>query len=408
MRNIPELVAPAGDWPGLTSALANGCDSVYFGIKGLSMRHHAGNFDLLELPKLMREIHSQGRKGYLALNIVVFDRELERVGRILDKAAESGVDAVICWDMAVLSMARERGLPVHLSTQASVSNSEALKWYAEAGVSRVVLARECTLDDIHTISRAVKERNIGCGVEVFVHGAMCVSVSGRCFLSEYTFDQSANRGACVQPCRRKYRISELEGDAEYVLGEDYVLSPKDLCTIDFIELILESGAQALKIEGRMRSPEYAAVVIRVYREAIDAWQTGELDDKFKQELMIRLGTVYNRGFSSGFFHGQPQNWRSEKLEHTYEKIFVAEVCKYYNAISVAEVLVRAQGISAGDELLFLGKRTPAQWVREFEMQQHGAVVERVEAGQRVGIKVPFTVRPGDKVFVWRDKNIQKG
>jgi len=402
-KNIPELLAPAGDWSGLVTAVDAGADAVYFGVKGMTMRHFAGNFELSELPKVMAYLHERGKKGYLALNTIVYDRELDGVRGMLRQAAEAKVDAVIAWDFAVLSLAKEAGLAVHLSTQASCANSKAATAFALLGVSRIVLARECSLEDVAEIRAALDRAGSPVELEVFIHGAMCVSMSGRCFLSELTFDKSANRGACIQPCRREYRIIDTDGEAEYEIGRDFVLSPKDLCTMGFVDAVIETGVSCLKIEGRMRSPEYARVTVASYRRALDAYAQGVLDDALKNELTGELQKVYNRGFSDGFYRGEPQAWRSRCLEHTFEKYMIGTVKKFFAKIAVAEVDVTAYGIGEGESLLFMGPRTPAFRANAYSMQVDGADVKSVSKGIKVGIKVPAAVRPGDKVFVWRKK-----
>jgi len=316
----PELVSPAGDWTSLLTAVENGADSVYFGIQGLNMRNLAGNFQVSELKKIMHYLHRHHKKGYLALNVIVYDQDIRQVERILKAAKAAQVDAVILWDMAVMSLAKKIGLRVHLSTQASVANSAALKFYHSLSVRRVVLARECTLADIRQITRTLKRGRIKCEIETFVHGAMCVSISGRCFLSQEAFGKSANRGECHQPCRREYLIREADGDNEYLLGQDYVLSPKDLCAIELVDDLIRAGVRSFKIEGRMRSPEYIKVVTRAYRRAIDAFANGKLTDQLKQEFKAELASVYNRGFSTGFFFGTPAPEVSRKLEHTIKTV----------------------------------------------------------------------------------------
>ena len=273
---VVELVSPAGDWSSLAGAIEAGCDSVYFGVKGLSMRNLATNFDILEIKKLMSTLHKHGKKGYLALNVIIYNKEINKIKKILKEAKVARVDAIILWDMAVFSIAKELGLKIHLSTQASISNFLALKNYCQQGTKRVVLARENSLSDIKAIASKIKKEKLTCQIETFIHGAMCLSVSGRCFLSEYSFSKSANRGECIQPCRREYIIYDTQGDCQYLAGKDYLLSPKDLCTIDFIDKLIEAGIDAFKIEGRIRSPEYVRVVTSAYRRAIDAYFSGKL------------------------------------------------------------------------------------------------------------------------------------
>ena len=329
-KKKPELVAPSGDWNSLSSAVEAGADAVYFGIKSLNMRHSASNFDVLEVKKVMDFLKSKGKRGYLTLNVIIYENEIEKVRKVLEVASSSGVDAVILWDMAVLSIAKEVGLKVHLSTQASVSNFTAFKHYASLGVERIVLARECSLEDIRNISRRAREENLNCKIETFVHGAMCVSVSGRCFLSQHTFGKSANRGQCIQPCRREYAITDTEGECQYLLGEDYIMSAKDLCTMEFIDDLLGAGIDAFKIEGRMRPSEYTGIVTASYRKAIDAYFKGELDESLKKELFGALTRVFNRGFTRGFFFGSPDDTggvTKRGYEKTYMFYFVSSIVK---------------------------------------------------------------------------------
>jgi len=303
----------------------------------------------------------------------------------------------------VLSLAKKLALKVHLSTQASVSNFKSLEWFAKQGVSRIVLARECTLEQIKKIINQIRKKSIKCEIETFIHGAMCVSLSGRCFLSQYSFKKSANRGECIQPCRREYLIKDKQEGEEYLLGEDYVLSPKDLCTIDFIDDLIESGISSFKIEGRIRSSEYVKIVTESYRQAIDAFFAGKLNKPLKEKLKAKLGSVYNRGFSSGFYFGQSKDAVSRRLEQTCEKIYLGEVKKFFKKISVAEIELQNAGLEKGEELLFSGKSTPAQFCVAKELQVDRQFVDFAKKGSFVGVKLPFYVKPNDKVFIWRKK-----
>ncbi len=398
---IPELVCPAGDWASLTAVMEAGADSVYFGVQGLNMRYYARNFDPLELKKVMTVLHENHIKGYLVVNSMVMTPDLPKVERVLALAKEAGVDAVILWDMAVLAAVRDLGLNIHLSTQAGVANFKALKEYARYGVKRIVLARECTLEDIREIARRRDEEKIPCELECFIHGAMCVSVSGRCFLSYFSHGESANMGRCVQPCRREYLIKDLAGDCEYILGQDYILSPRDLCAIGFLDELLAAGIDAFKIEGRIRAAEYFRVVTSCYREGIDAYKRGTFNGGLKQDLRTRLQEVYNRGFSTGFYFGRPQDEVSRGLEHTRKKIFVGEVRRYYKRIGVAEITVMQDVIRVGDPLLFIGRSTPALSAPVEEMQLDHRPLDQALKGQTVGVKLPFPVKPQDKVFLWK-------
>ncbi len=396
----PELVAPAGDWSSLHSAVEAGADAVYFGIKKMNMRQKACNFDILEIEKIMKFLHEKGKKGYLTLNVFVHDKEISKIKTILRKAKDVHVDAVILWDMAVLSIVRDMGLNVHLSTQAGVSNFLAVKSYALMGVKRIVLARECTLSDITDIISRIHKEKIDCSIETFIHGAMCVSISGRCFLSHESFAKSANKGECLQPCRREYRITDVDEECEYVLGEDYILSAKDLCSILFIDTLISSGIDAFKIEGRMRAPEYVSIVTGAYRHAIDAFIKNKLTKKLKNELLCKLERVYNRGFDDGFYSGSPfMQGGVPKAGH--DKVYIGDVKKYFRKIGVAEILIRTKILKAGDNILVIGKRIPASFHIITEMEINHKTVDKAIKGNRVGVKLPFRVYPGDKVFLFQ-------
>ncbi len=399
----PELLAPAGDWASLHAALKAGADSVYFGIKGINMRHLASNFDTLEIPRVMQVLKKQNCRGYLTLNTIILNKDLPKVKKILKTAKAAEVDAVILWDMSVLSLAKEMDIPFHISTQVSVSNINAFKTYAALGAKRIVLARECTLKDIANIIQEKNKKNIDCEVETFIHGAMCVSISGRCFLSQYSFNKSANQGKCFQPCRRKFHIKDIDGESEYIVGEDYILSPRDLCTIDFLDELIKTGIDSFKIEGRIRSPEYIRVVTATYKEAINCFFKNQLGARKKKLFKDQLNTVYNRGFSSGFYFGKPNEPVSQGIGHVYEKIYIGHVTRFFKKINVAEIRLRAGDLNKGDQVLFIGKSTPAEVVIADELQCEHQYVDHVPKGESVGIKLPFTVKSKDKVFLWRMK-----
>ncbi len=402
-RVKPELVCPAGDWSSLKTAVDAGADSVYFGLKGINMRANAGNFEISELKKVMDYLHERGCKGFLALNVIVMNSELPKVRCILEAAVAAGVDAVILWDMGVQRIASELGLNIHISTQASISNSSALAYYAGIGARRAVLARECTMAQIGEIVKDIDREKIPAEIEVFVHGAMCVSVSGRCFLSLESFGKSANRGECLQPCRREFNIKDIDDESEYIVGKDYLLSPKDLCTIGFIDQLLDTGVHSLKIEGRMRSKEYIRVVVGSYRQAIDAWYEGTLTEDLRNYLAEEVDKVYSRGFSTGFYFGQPVDWISRKLEQKYEKLYLGEIRKYYRKIQVAEVVIRSNEVKPGDKLFVAGKNSAGRFTVAEEIQQEHKFIDKAVKGEVVAIKIPFLVRPKDQVFLWREK-----
>jgi len=280
-----------------------------------------------------------------------------------------------------------------------------VKFYSSLGVKRIVLARECNFEAIKDIIKSIRKEKINCEIETFVHGAMCVSLSGRCFLSSYAFSKSANRGKCIQPCRRKYLLTDLEEKGnKYILGKDYILSPKDLCTIDFIDKLVEIGVDSFKIEGRMRNPEYVKEVTSVYRTAIDAFFEDDLSAGLKQGLKRRLSSVYNKGFTSGFFWGTPSDTGAGPVNGKHEKIFLGEVVNFYNKNKVAAIHIRNQGVKIGDKIAIYGKSTPLSIAEVKEMQIAGKPVAFTEKGKQVGIKLPFKARRNDKVFFYKQKD----
>jgi putative protease len=403
-KNIkPQLLAPAGNMSSLLSAIGAGADAVYFGIKNLNMRHEASNFDILEIKKVMKLLHENNLKGYLALNVLVYDEELLKVKKIITESKKAKVDGIICWDMAVINLAKEAGLDINISTQASISNFEAVKFYNLLGAKKIILARECSLKTIKEIIKKIKKHKLNCEIETFIHGAMCVSISGRCFLSESAFGKSANRGKCLQPCRREYLIIDKDKEAEYIVGEDYILSAKDLCSIDFIEKLIEAGIKSFKIEGRMRQPEYVKEVTAVYREAIDSYFNKKLNLKLKKSLKNRLEGVYHRSYSKGFYFKKPSSGRG-LVERAYDKIYLGEVRKYFNKIKVAEVIIRAGTLKTGDKILVSGPKTPATFLEISTIEINHKRVKEAQRGQIVGLKVASRLRPEDKVFIWKKKH----
>ena len=405
-----ELLAPAGDAAALSAALKAGADAVYFGIDAFNMRQRARNFALADLPRIRTMTRDAGARAYLAMNTIVFEEEIGALETVLDAASAAGIDAVIAWDPAVIRGARRRELEVHLSTQASVSNSAGIiEAYERHGIRRFVLARECGLDRIDAIRRALTEqlgpRADRIELEAFVHGAMCVSESGRCFLSEFSTGDSGNRGACLQPCRRRYRIIDVEGEYEFEMGEDYILSPRDLCTLPFLEKILDSGIRVLKIEGRMRNPEYVSTVVGVYREALDFWIEGDPGDTaaweaLKEAGLLRLRSVYNRGFSSGFYMGRPiGDWtEAPDSQATRRKETVGIVVNYFRRIGVAEIKVQSAGFSLGDELMIQGPTTGSLAFTVNSMEIDQQPVRRAERVESVTVEVPGRVRRNDAVY----------
>lgn len=405
-------MSPAGDFVCLDAALKNGADAVYFGIKGSNMRAGARNFALSELPAAAQKCREYGAKAYLTLNNIYFDSDFPSLDTNIKAAKDAGIDAVIAWDFAAIERALNSGLEVFLSTQASVANSDSVcAYFKRFGIRRFVLARECSLEAIASIKAEVAEKlgkDDAIEIEVFAHGAMCVSISGRCFMSEYTSGKSANRGECQQPCRRKYRVSEVkEGGAEFELDGGYVMSPKDLCTLPFIEKIFEAGADSLKIEGRNRNAQYVASTARAYRKARDFWlenrgspDFAERFSRLKSELVADLEKNFNRGFSDGFYMGKPVgDWTSEGNRATVKKLIVGRVRNYLPRIGVAEIIVDDHPVKLGDTLCVEGNSTGYE---EFELESaqiNGLPVEKIKKGQIAAIKVPSKMRANDRLYL---------
>jgi len=404
-RKKPTLLAPVQDFTSLKAAIDNGADAVYFGIQGFNMRAGAKNFKALDLPEITNLARKRKVKTFLAINTIIYEEELEKAEKILRKAKESGIDAIICWDTAILKLAKKLKFDIHLSTQASVSNSVAARFYKKAGVSRIILARECTLEQIKEIKKKSEME-----IEIFIHGAMCVSLSGRCFLSQFLHGKSANRGECLQPCRRKYLLKRMDdGDGkseELELGESYVMSPKDLCTIDFFEKLMEADIDCFKIEGRNRSPEYVANVTKSYRTLIDfIWKNSKNKtdlEKLKKELKGEVAKVYNRKFGSGFLFGKPvEEWsNSYGSQATERKIHVGTVSHYYTEIGVAEILIQAnKSIRTGDTLFFQGPKTGSLKQKITSLEKDHKKIKKASQGDKVALKVLSLVRKNDKIYV---------
>ncbi len=412
MMKKPELMAPAGDMISLRAALNAGADAVYFGVVSMNMRASARNFAVEDMAVIASLCHAGGAKAYLALNTIVFDRELELAETLVAVAAAAGVDAIICWDFAIVELAMRHRLAVFVSTQMSVANSGALLFLnRQFGIRRFVLARECTLDEIVQIRRQLTARlgseaeNIE--LEVFAHGAMCVSVSGRCFMSQFGFDASANRGECRQPCRREYLIKDVREGKEFLLGQDYVMSPKDLCSLPFLDQIIAAGVDSLKIEGRGRSPEYVSVVTACYRQFIDFYHDHchELDfavrlADLKKQLMTRLDSVFHRGFSDGFFFGrQISQWTGGNgSKATHRKVHVGVVTNFFRKVMVAEIRVEGAGFACGDELMFQGSATGVVSIRVESIEEAFQPVPCAKKDSLVGVKLASLVRENDQVY----------
>lgn len=390
----PELLAPVQDFTHLTCAIDNGCDAVYFGLNALNMRHAARNFTIEDLPAIARQCAEKGIKKYMTVNVTLFDRDREIAERLLNAAA-GHVDAVICCDPGIIQLCKSRRIAFHVSTQASISNSLSAEFYRSLGAERIVLARECTLEEIREI-----RKHVDIELETFVHGAMCVSYSGRCFLSQFTSGKSGNRGACLQNCRRRYRIiDETDAENEFELGAGFVMSAKDLCTLPILEKLIEAGIHSFKIEGRNRNPQYVAETVACYRQAIDSYFAGTLDQTLKDTLVSRLKNVYNRQFSKGFYLGRPiaEFSRVDGSVAKLQKRFVGVVRNYFAKIGVAEMLVQDSLFSDGDLLAVEGPTTGLVQFHVEAPRQKEQPVRTVERGL-VTVKTPARVRTNDRVF----------
>lgn len=393
----PELMAPAGDWTMLRAAVNNGADAVYFGLDKLNMRAKAANFSVDGLPEIVSFCNEHRVKTYLTLNTIVFEEELSDLEEIIMAAKQNGVDRIICSDLAVADLCFKNQLPFCISTQSSISNSLAADVYKRMGAVRIVLARECSLEEIKKI-RAKTDLEI----EAFVHGAMCIAVSGRCFMSHHLFGKSANRGECIQPCRREYEVFDPAIDKSLIVGEDYIMSPKDLCTIEFIDQLIESGIDSFKIEGRKRAPEYVAKAVYIYRQAIDLYFEGNLTEEKKKDLLTELKKVYNRGFSSGFYFGIPSSEEYSGVEGskaTTRKSYIGKVLNYYKDIEVAHILIESGQIKIGDEILIMGETTGVIEIKLEKLTVNDKEDSIASRGEEVTLKVPSLVRRNDKLYL---------
>lgn len=405
-RSDIEIMAPAGSYESLLAAIEAGADSVYFGVGALNMRAaSAANFTLDDLDQIVKIAHEARVKAYLTVNTIIYDNEIEQMHAVVDRAAAAKVDAIIAADQSVILYARSRGVEIHLSTQLNISNSEALEFYAQwADVA--VLARELSLDQVASIHRAIDERNI-CGplgekirIEMFAHGALCMAVSGKCYLSLHETGCSANRGACRQICRRSYTLTDRETGAQLDTEGQWILSPKDLCTIDFLDKFINAGVRVLKIEGRARGGEYVKRVVECYDRALRMIEAGEYTAEAASKLREQLAEVFNRGFWGGYYLGKPAAEHSERYgsSATRRKVFVGKVTNFFKRISVAEILVEASPLERGSTVFFLGEKTGV--VEQHDVVPYVAEREADVAVQGVfcSVKTEREVRRGDKMY----------
>ena len=401
-----EIMAPVGSRESLAAAINAGADSVYFGIGQLNMRSHSANhFTIDDLREIASICSEHGIRTYLTVNTIIYGEDIDTMHQIVDAAAEAGISAVIASDVAVMTYCRQRGVEVHLSTQLNISNIEALKFYAQFA-DVVVLARELNMEQVAEIYRQIEQQHV-CGpsgqlvrIEMFCHGALCMAVSGKCYMSLHDANRSANRGQCVQICRRSYTVTDNETGNQLEIDNKYIMSPKDLKTIRFMDRMMEAGVRVFKIEGRARGPEYVHTVVSCYKEAVSSVINGTFTEERKDEWDQRLATVFNRGFWDGYYQGQRLGeWnRHYGSNATERKVLVGKVIKYFSKLGVAEVAVEASEFGLGDKLLITGNATGALWLTADEIRYDLKPVERALQRQRVSIPVPEKVRPNDKLF----------
>lgn len=402
-----EIMAPVGSYESLMAAIQAGANSVYFGIDKLNMRSRsASNFSTEDLRKIVKICQENNVKSYLTVNTVIYNDDIELMHEIVDTAKEVNVSAIIAADVAVMLYAFEKGVEVHLSTQLNIANVEALKFYARYA-DVVVLARECNMDQVAQIWKAIQEEKI-CGpngelikIEMFCHGALCMAVSGKCYLSLHELNASANRGACYQVCRHGYRLIDDEREIEIKVDNQYLMSPKDLKTIHFLNKMIDAGVRVFKIEGRARGPEYVKTVVGCYNEAIHSYMQGDFSEEKINDWDERLKTVFNRGFWNGYYLGQRLGeWSSTYgSEATKRKVYVGKGMKYYSKLGVAEFLVETKyGVKIGDDLIITGPTTGVIELKAEEIQVDCKPAEKCERGELFSIKVSEKIRPSDKLY----------
>lgn len=406
-----EIMAPVGSYESLTAAIQGGAGSIYFGVEGLNMRaRSSNNFTLDDLREIARICRENGMKSYLTVNTVIYDNDIELMQRIIDAARDAGISAIIASDIAAMTYARSIGVEVHLSTQLNITNVEALKFYARYA-DVVVLARELNLDQVTHIHREIERQHITgpagkpVRIEMFAHGALCMAVSGKCYLSLHEMNASANRGACMQVCRRGYTVRDKESDIELDIDNQYILSPKDLKTIHFINRMMEAGVRVFKIEGRARGPEYVRTVVECYDEAIRTYIAGEWDESCRTKWDAKLAAVFNRGFWEGYYLGAPvadiTNGYGTKA--TEKKFYVGKCVNFFVKPSIAEFVLEAGGFKKGEKLLITGPTTGAVYAEPTEIFADEKPADTFEKKDDITFKVPERVRPGDKLYVIRTR-----
>ena len=408
-------MAPAGSYESLMAAIQGGADSVYFGVEQLNMRAaSSNNFTIEDLRKIASICKENRIKSYLTVNVVVYDHEIEQMHKIIDAAVENGITAIIASDLSVINYASLAGIEIHLSTQLNITNIEALKFYAR-WADVVVLARELNLDQVGYIFRSIREQNITgpkgdlIKIEMFVHGALCMAISGKCYLSLHENNKSANRGECYQTCRKSYLATNMETGYEIEIDNEYIMSPKDLCTIGFLDKLVNSGVRVLKIEGRARSAEYVREVSACYNEALVAIECGTFSKEKTDIWRARLSTVFNRGFWDGYYLGQTMGeWNTNYgSSATKRKIYIGKITNYFTRLNVAEIKLENGDLDKGDTILITGPTTGVFEYQVDEIRVDLMVAEKALKGELCSIKTPEYLRRSDKVYKWVDSHENK-
>lgn len=403
-------MAPVGSYESLHAAIEAGADAVYFGVEGLNMRARSSvNFTLDDLRRIASICDEAGVKSYLTVNTIIYDNEIEKCHAVIDAVKESGISAIIASDIAAISYARRIGVEVHISTQVNVSNIEAVRFYAQ-WADVMVLARELSMEQVSAIHRTIVEENI-CGpkgelirLEMFCHGALCMAVSGKCYLSLHEMNSSANRGACTQICRRGYRVTDIETGDELEIENKYIMSPKDLKTIHFLNKMIDAGVSVFKIEGRARGPEYVALTVKAYSEAIQAICDGTFTPEKISEWDESLAKVFNRGFWDGYYMGQRLGEWSSKYGSSATKVkrYIAKGVRYFPKLGVGEFLMEAGELHPDDEIVITGTDTGAIIMKAGELRLEYDPVPVVKKGESFSLKVPRKIRPSDRMYLWED------
>lgn len=406
-------MAPVGSYEALSAAIQAGAGSVYFGIGRLNMRSKSTkNFTLDDLHNIATICNEHNVKSYVTVNTVVFDEELDEMRQLIDAVKANGISAIIASDQSVIQYARQIGVEVHMSTQCNITNIEAIKYYSQFA-DVMVTAREVSVNQVKNITRKIEEQNIRgpkgelIRIEVFCHGALCMAVSGKCYLSLDNFNTSANRGACVQPCRRGYTVQDRDQEITLAIENEYIMSPKDLCTLPFLDKVLDAGVKILKIEGRGRSPEYTKVTVGVYSEAVKALQNGEFTEEKVAEWTERLRSVYNRDFWDGYYLGRKTGEWTQRYgsQATKTKIFVGTVTNFFAKINVAEIRMETQDLKVGDDIMIIGPTTGVYEDKISEIRVDLKPVDATEKGELCSIPVKDVIRRGDKVYKVIDAEI---